>query len=450
MQLVTQPRPRLERVPVFLHGLLFLIVASSSLSYWQSTEYALNGNWLINYNSKQSYIDRVPAFQKAAKDVLAFLLLIGSLYFRPTNPKTTLKDDRDLSISYLICAAITSIAFIQSLYTRLPDFLVIASLRPIIFIISIFVFCHRHLHPYYLRWVLEAANLLTFVQVYYAVRQRNAAIIHNGVSWLDSGSARAVGLFTEPNAMGLFLAFMFYVNVSILPPNKFRPILLVMMTVGIFFTGSRASQLIILTILATTFYRKFWIPKESSLEEFFKKVVSVPLALLAGSWFYAQVNSFSGRGEGSSATGGRFDILLTIVNQLDLTALIFGKYLSYGSNVINVVTGRDDFGLRPYLIADSTPAWLIGQFGLVGIFGVLYVAYCLFRSPTLQQIVFVSNRFKPRWEKIERDQVGLIVYLFFSSTTIILLEFYAVLPLLIAVLFPWQIANNRSQSNMEH
>ncbi len=442
MRILTQPRPRLEQIPILLHGLLFAIVASSSLTYWQSAEYALNGNWLIDYYHRQLYIDQVPAVQKAAKDMMALLLLTGSLYFRPTNSNAALQYDRDLSISYLICAAAVGIAFVRSLYTNLPDFILVASLRPAIFIIAIFVFCHRHLHPYYLRWVLEAANLLTIVQVYYSVKQRNAAIFYNGVSWLDSGSARAVGTFTEPNSMGLFLAFMFYANTSILPPNKFRPVLLVMMAISIFFTGSRASQMIILIVLAATFYRKFWIPKESSVEDFFKKVVSIPLALFAGSWFYGQVNVYSGRADGSSATGGRLDIIFSITEQLDVSSLIFGKYLSYGSNLINTLSGIGEDGKSTYLIADSTPAWLIGQFGLVGAFGVLYVAYCLFRAPTLKRIVFLTHRFRPNWEKIERDQVGLAVYLFFSSTTIILLEFYAVLPLLITVLFPWQIAKN--------
>jgi hypothetical protein len=447
MRILTQPRPRLDRIPILLHGLLFAIVAASSLTYWQSTEYALNGNWLIDHYHQQLYIDQVPAVQKATKDMLALLLLISSLYFKPTNSNVALKYDRDLSIGYLICAAAVGIAFIRSLYTNLPDFILVASLRPAIFIIAIFVFCHRHLHPYYLRWVLEAANLLTFVQVYYAVKQRSAAILYNGVSWLDSGSARAVGTFTEPNSMGLFLAFMFYINTSILPPSKFRPMLLIMMTIGIFFTGSRASQMIILIVLAATFYRKFWIPKESSLEDFFKKVVSIPLALFAGSWFYGQVNAYSGRADGSSATGGRLDIIFTITEQLDVSSLVFGKYLSYGSNLINTLSGTGEDGTSTYLIADSTPAWLIGQFGLVGAFGVLYVAYCLFRTPTFNRIIFLTNRFRPTWEKIERDQIGLVVYLFFSSTTIILLEFYAVLPLLITVLFPWQIAKNNNQSS---
>jgi hypothetical protein len=444
MRILTQPRPRLDRIPVLLHGLLLMIVAASSLTYWQSAEYALNGNWLIDYYHQQHYIDLVPAIQKAAKDMLAFLLLTGSLYFKPTNSDAALKYNRDLTISYLICASAVGIAFIRSLYTSLPDFILVASLRPVIFIIAIFVFCHRHLHPYYLRWVLEAANSLTFVQVFYAIKQRNAAIFYNGVSWLDSGSARAVGTFTEPNSMGLFLAFMFYVNTSVLPPNKFRPILLIMMAIGIFFTGSRAAQMIILIVLAATFYRKFWLPKESSLEDFFKKVVSIPLALLAGSWFYGQVNAYSGRSDGASATGGRLDIMFSITEQLDVISLVFGKYLSYGSNLINTLSGTAEGGVRTYLIADSTPAWLIGQFGLVGAFGVIYVAYCLFRMPTLNRIVFLTNRFKPTWGKIERDQIGLAVYLFFSATTIILLEFYAVLPLLITVLFPWQIAKNNN------
>jgi hypothetical protein len=439
MRISTQPRPELARVPVFLHVLLFLIVASSALTYWQSAEYALSGNWVIDYYHKQSYIDKVPAIQKAAKDILALLLLVASLYFRTTNANVALKYDRDLSIGYLICAAAVGIAFIKSLYTDLPTFILIASLRPLIFISSIFVFCHRHFHPYYFRWVLEAANLLTFVQVYYSVRQRSAAILHNGVTWLDSGSARAVGAFTEPNSMGLFLAFMFYVNISVLPPHKLRPLLLVMMAIGIFFTGSRASQMIILVVFAATVYRRFWLPKESSVEDFFKKVVAIPLAMVAGLWFYGQVNAYSGRGDASSATGGRLDILFSIAEQLDVNSLVFGKYLSYGSNLINTLNGRSEEGGNVYLIADSTPAWLVSQFGLIGVFGVLCVVCCLFRSPALNRIVFLTSRSNPTWEKIERDRVGLIIYLFFSSTTIILLEFYAVLPLLIALLFPWQI-----------
>jgi hypothetical protein len=426
-----------SRIPLILHSLLLLLIAASVLTYWQIAEYALNGNWLIEYYKLTSYTNQVPVWTKTAKDVFALLLLFGSLIYRPSNPHPILKNNKDLALSYTVCSISLGIAFIRSLFTSLPDFLIFSSLRPFIIVLAIFIFCHRHLQPYYLRWVLESTNLFVIIQVYYAVKQRNSAIINNGVNWLHSGSARSVGTFIEPNAMGLFLALMFYINLSILPPHRLRPLLLGSIAVGIFFTGSRASQLSSVITLSLVLYSKFEASKNSTAAYFFKTFLAIPLLLIVVFWLYEQVNLASGRV--SSASGGRLEILSgEELASVDVLSLFFGKYLSFGSNLIQTLSNANStsstIASREYFLADSTPAWLLGQFGLFGILGVLGVVYSLWRirprpsTITAKKTAAASNR-------LRTNQTGLLIYLFFSTFTIILFEFYAALPLLIPLLF---------------
>jgi hypothetical protein len=425
------------RIPKTLHTILFFLIASSVLTYSQLAEYALNGNWLIEYYKLTSYTNQVPVWIKTAKDGLALLLLFGSLIYRPTNPYPILKNNKDLTFSYTICSISLGIAFMRSLFTNLPNFLIFSALRPFIIIVAIFVFCHRHLQPPYLRWVLEATNILAIIQVYYAIRQRSSAILYNGVDWLHSGSARSVGTFIEPNAMGLFLALIFYINLSVLPPHRLRPLLLTLIAIGIFFTGSRASQLSSLIVLSLSVYKKFGASKNSTTEYLFKTFFAIPLLLTIVFWLYGQVNLASGRV--SSASGGRVEILFgDDLNSGDVLSLLFGKYLSFGSNLIQTLSNANSTttGSREFFLADSTPAWLLGQFGLFGVLGVLGVTYSIWRIRLyLKPSVTPINHFSLVQNKLKIDRKGLAIYLLFSTFTIILFEFYAVLPLLIPLLF---------------
>ena len=74
------------KVSIFLHTLLCLIVAASALNYWYVAEYAIKVSWNTYYYQKSSYISLVPDWQKGLKDLFAFLLLIGSLWFPATTP----------------------------------------------------------------------------------------------------------------------------------------------------------------------------------------------------------------------------------------------------------------------------------------------------------------------------------------------------------------------------
>jgi hypothetical protein len=439
-----KPRSR-SPVPVILHGLLFLVIAAAVLTYWQASEYALNGNWLIEYYKSLTYIDLVPAWQKAAKDGFSLLLLFGSLAFSPSNPNPALKNNQDLWLSYLICAIALIIAFIRSLYTNLPNLLIFSSLRPFLSVIAVFIFCHRHLHAHYLRWVFEGTNILALIQVYFAIRQRNAAVVGNGVSWFDSGSARSIGTFIEPNTVGLFLALVFYLNLSILPPHRLRPLLLGAIGLGIFLTGSRAAQLSSLIVLSFTCYQKFGSSKNSIVEYFFKAFFALPLLFGAALMFYERINIASGRSANSSASGGRLEILLGNFAEGDTVSLFFGKYLSYGSNIVQTLTNSyaASGASREFFLADSTPAWLIGQFGVLGVLGVMGVVYAFWRSQSSSsRSIDIAQNFPPVKAQLRTDRIGLLIYLFFSTSTIILFEFYAVLPLIITLIFMWQVRKN--------
>ena len=143
------------KISILLHTLLFAIVASSTLNYWSVANYALNGNWNPYYFQKQSYIELVPSWVKILKDIFALLLLFFSLWFRSTTPKLGLKENRGLIICYALCLISLGIAIARCISSNYSITLVFTCLRLFIAVIAVFVFCHRHLHPYYFRWVFE-------------------------------------------------------------------------------------------------------------------------------------------------------------------------------------------------------------------------------------------------------------------------------------------------------
>ena len=434
--------PRSARISLLLHLLLFLVVAASALNYWKSANYALHGNWFIEYYKLPSYTSLVPTRLKLAKDGFAFLLLVGSLSFKSTNPDIILRGNKGLGVSYALCLCILGLAIARSLASDLPITAILSTLRPLIIVLAIFVFCHRHLHPYYLRWVFEATNGLALIQFYYALQQRQAAIIYNGVGLFDSGSARSVGTFTEPNTMGLFVALVFYLNLLVLPFHRLRLAMLGACSITIFLTGSRTALLIILLLVTTQLYQQLRQRLAVLRNPTFITFTLLPVFAMVAVWVLAQVNQISGRSASSSASGGRLDILIGYINQTDSLSLLVGQYLSFGSNLVQTLSlGQSDAEGKVFFLADSTWAALLGQFGFLGIFVFISIVYSLWKAPLLQSTELERNQ---QWLNqirggLTQERAGPLLYFILSSFTIILQEFYAVFPLFICLLFPWRI-----------
>ena len=438
---------RSARISLLLHLLLFLVVVASALNYWKSANYALHGNWLIEYYKLPSYTSLVPTGLKLAKDGFAFLLLAGSLFFKSTNPDMTLRANKGLGVSYALCLCILGLAISRSIASDLPVQLILSTLRPLVVVLAIFVFCHRHLYAYYLRWVFEATNGLALIQFYYALQQRYAAVTYNGVGWFNSGSARAVGTFTEPNTMGLFMALVFYLNLFVLPPHRLRPILLVACSLTIFLTGSRTALLLILLLLAIHLYQRFRNRLSALRDPFLVTFTVLPGLGLLAAWLLSRVNQVSGRSSDASFSGGRLGILFGYIDQTEPLSLLFGQYLSFGSNLVQTLTvSQDSAEASVFFLADSTWAALLGQFGLFGIVVFIGIFYSLWKSPLPQSTESATDR---QWlhqarGNLNQERTGLLIYFILCSFTIILQEFYAVLPLLIALLFPWRLPNTNA------
>ncbi|MBD2099618.1 hypothetical protein [Leptolyngbya sp. FACHB-261] len=419
----------LRRTTVILHVLLFLIVASSALTYWPVASYALNGHWHPEYYKLSSYISLVPFWQKTLKDLFALCLLIGSLSFASTRRK----DDfwvPDLNISYVLCFAVLGLAIARSVTSELGLSTILMSLRPIVFTVSILVFCHRHLNLSYLRAVLEATNIVAVIQVIYALLQRQSAFANNGVSWLSRGIIRSVGTFTEPNSMALFLALIFYVNLYILPWNKGRYILLLACSIGIFLTDSRAALAVICLLIIEKLVLAM---SHSSSSRGSQPLVLILLLFLPVFTFLVmqQINATTARGANSLTYGGRLEIIQGYLGEVGIVALSFGQYLGFGSNIIQTVQSGTAHG-STFFLADSTWASLLSQFGLLGLFLAVRIFYLVWKSP---QLVNGEEMIMHHSTNLLHQRIGFLTYFFFASSTIILFEFYAVLPLFLSLLF---------------
>ena len=424
---------------ILLHTLIFLIVAASALNYWSVAEYAINVSWDAYYYQKTSYISRVPNWQKGLKDLFALLLLVGSLWFPRTTPNQYLVKNKQLKICYALSLAILGIAIARSIASDFTLFMIISSLRPFLAVVAAFVFCHRHFQPYYFRWVLEAINVLALIQIYYAYWQRRSAITYNGFDWLHSGSARAVGTFIGPNTMALFLALVFYLNYSVLPPHKFRFLILVLCGIAVFFTGSRTGLVIIMMIFLIESYKKittrykFNIFKGKLLAVF----IGVPLFSTLFILIIRNTNSISGRASSSTVNDGRVGIFESLINQSDAPSLLFGHHLGFGSNIVQTlaqlsVTDRLE---KDFFLSDSTLASVLAQFGILGLLIIISIIYIfLAKNP---QVIYTNNPSMVLMftGKLTKEKTSFVIYLISTFATIIIFEFYAVLPIIISLLF---------------
>jgi len=438
------------KISILLHALLFLIVASSALNYWSVAEYAINVSWNAYYYSKASYISLVPSWQKALKDLFAFLLLLGSLWFPRTTPNQGLNKNNALVICYALSLVILSIAILRSIDSNFTVIMIFSCLRPFLLVVAIFVFCHRHLQPYYLRWVLEAINILALIQVFYAYLQRRAAIIHNGFDWFHSGSARAVGTFISPNTMALFLALVFYLNYSILPPHKFRFLMLPLCAIGIFFTGSRTGLIIIALIWIIESYKK--IGKAYKINMFKDKYLAVFIALpiLFSIFIFTlrNVNSISGRVSSSTMTDGRLIIFNSLIKESDILSLLFGHHLGFGSNIAKTLFETSGKSNDTFFLSDSTFASLLAQFGILGLLITGIIIYIFLQKNTYNIIhtnkPYIALLFTG---KLKKEKTCFFIYLISILATIIIFEFYAVLPIIVSLLFYFKMPDIIFENN---
>lgn len=418
----------------FLHSLLFFIIAASALTYWSVAEYALKGHWHPDYYTFQDYISIVPTWQKVLKDGFACLLLAFSLILRPTNSAKNILRDKILTISYILCIFVLSIAFARSVNSDFSLAIILSCLRPIAFVISLFVFCERHLNYYYLCYVLEGVNLLAIIQVFYAFSQRQSAVMQNGIAWFSSGYARSVGTFIGPNTLGLFLAITFFINLYILPWHNFRSLILVLCFYAVFLSDSRTSLLITILLFIEYVVMTFISKLKFSIKDFyFIQIMVAGLIFVNITFLLDQVKNISVRGAQSTSSGGRLEILLGYINSQDIFSILFGKSLAYGSNlVLTLQTDSDSLGGNSF-IADSTWTSLLSQFGIMGVVLAIGIICLLLRSPQSNYLSYQS--FTAIKKQSDFKKIGLLIYFLPASFTIILFESYATLPILITVVF---------------
>lgn len=419
-----------------LYILLYLIIAASVLNYWYPAEYAINGHWHPYYYQKSNYIALVPNWQKLLKDAFLLLLLFFSLLLRSSSHYVKFYKDKLLNITYTLCLLLLGIALAKNIDSDLSYSSIIVSLRPIVFVVSLFIFCHRHFNYYYLIQVLRGLNLLALLQVVYAILQRYTAVLNNGIGWLDCAGIRSTGTLAGPNSLGLFLALCFYTNIYILPWHKCRYFLLLLYTIGIFLSGSRTSFLIIILLSIEIVFSKFSTTYRKNTTVFAKLfgvsyILPVLLCLFP---FIKYLNTRAGASE--SNFGGRLEIFLNYISQVDIASILLGSYLGYGSNSIIIQEQATQtyyhINAKITFISDSTWTYLIAQFGLVGMLLFVAIVYLLWRK-------YLSCRYSsfiPMFSiNIGRLRIGFMIYFLCSSATIILFEFYAVLPILVSLLF---------------
>ncbi|GET40271.1 hypothetical protein [Microseira wollei] len=420
-------------ISIFLHSLLFLAIASAVLTYWYVSEYALKGNWHPEYYTRVSYILLVPTWQKVLKDGFTLLLLLFSALLPPTNTGKSFSSNRGLKASYALCLCVLGIAIARSITSELSLVAIISCLRPIFVVFALFFFCHRHLNRCSLRWVFEWVNVLAVIQVFYAIRQRLFAVLYNGVSWIDNGTVRSVGTFIGPNTMGLFLALVFYLNLEILPRHRWRYILLLFCVIGVFFSGSRSATLIVVLLTCFSLFnqikRGFKSNKERSLMTALG-AISLPAILIL---LILQVNSLNTRAAGTSASSGRLEIIFNYIDRSDTFSLLFGKHLGFGSEILftlhkNGILKADSGSL---FLADSTWASLLAQFGFLGIFAIFITIYYLWKTPE-----YITLPYKPAIKNnLIAQRSGLLVFIAIISSVAVLQESYAILPMVLALLF---------------
>ncbi len=426
------PRNKYSRVSVFFHILLFLIVASCVLTYWQAAEYALNGNWHPEYYTQQSFVSLIPTWQKILKDLLALLLLAFSLIWTPTTPSKNQHKNNALPIIYSLCLCALSLAIARGVTSDLGFIEILYALRPIFFAISLFIFGHRHLNSYYLIYVLEGVNVLASIQVFYAFIQRQSAVINNNAEWLSIGFVRSVGTFIGPNTLGFFLVLAVFINIYILNSKKWRYILAFIYTIGIFFSGSRTALLILFLLIVERFYNKLIQSSGSNRQRSLVKYIVILLSPLMIVAAIQQVSDLSGRGSTPSMSGGRLEIILGYIDSTDALSLLFGRHLGFGSEILLVLNRGNLLGVDSsdsLAIADSTWASLLYQFGIMGILLFVALLYQLWQSP--EYFYFpTSTRLNA-----SNPKLGLLIYTMGIASTSVLFESYAAISILVPLVF---------------
>ncbi len=408
------------------------MVASSTLTYWKAANYAINGHWLPEYYKNQSYISLVPSWQKLLKDGFAFLLLLGSLFLPVTNPIYKYQKNNNLKITYILLLFIISISLARSIFTNFSLSILFLTTRPLIITATLFIFCHRHLNNHYLIKVLEFTNILALAQVFYAILQRMTAVNSNGVSWFSSGMVRSVGTFTEPNSLGRFLVICAYFNLYILKWHPWRIGLLAAYALAIFLSDSRTAILILFLLFTEKLF--YYFTQFCKTKTDFIFINFTRFAILPFLAFYAliTIKDLSVRGANSSLYGGRLEIFLFYVNQSDVFSILFGKHLGFGSNTLKILQASSFIEGNDSALADSTWTYVLLQFGILGILLVMQILYFLFKAP----MIYFDVKKNPQVDRMLTSQkMAIAIYIFFCLATIIIFEFYAVLPLLICALF---------------
>ncbi|MFZ4641613.1 MAG: hypothetical protein ACOYMP_14625 [Nodosilinea sp.] len=435
-------RPSQTYVPLILHLLLWGVVASTVLAFLPLNNEFLNpsGWYSPEYYKLKENINGVSPLLRGLKDGLALLLLVGSLGFKPTNPNQRLQHNGDLKLLYRVGLLLLTIALLRALTTPLSLAQIFTTLRPLIISAAIFVFCYRHLDPTYLRWLLEALNPLALLQVYYAYRQRNNSVDWHGVSFWSHGAVRSVGTFAEPNSLGLFLALVAYLNISVLPPHPLRYVLVIAYAATtIYFADSRTAALVIAIVLTLELYRHF-----SRLERLLRNPLVIgfilgPLMLGFSYWLLGQVNASSVRGGMSDASGGRFEAVVGAINSSGPISILVGKYLGAGSNILQVLNQADSRDATDLILSDSTLAALINQVGLLGLMVFVGILYILLRLPTRGlPLPGPEDRHQPA--PLRQERVGVAAILLVVGLTSVIFEMYAIWPILVPLIFPWRWA----------
>ncbi|UOO12031.1 MULTISPECIES: hypothetical protein [unclassified Synechocystis] len=398
------------------------------------SDYAVNQSWDAYFYKYSDYLDLVPTWEKILKDAFSLVLLLASIYF-PRRKILDFSPNINLQRYYLsfILLFFLSLSnlFASRDVTNLTLFTIVAVIRPFLITASLLFFCHKHLNFFYFRIILECVNIIGIIQVYHSFLQRNSAIINNGLDWLHSGSARSVGTFADPNTLGRFLALLIMVNLFMLPPNIIRFFLIISYGIALFFTGSRASLLIIgifiLLFVAIKLSRQS-IASTRAKNLTFAFLLTVPLL----QFLLLRINLISNRADDTASPlqDGRYHILFNLINRLNPYEFIFGNYLGYGSNAL-ILTGYDGSNF----LSDSTPASLIGQFGITGLLLFILIVINLFKQTPRHININNSQDYLVLTGDLLQSRNALSFYLIISCFTTIIFESYAVIPILLGLIF---------------
>ncbi|WP_199248735.1 hypothetical protein [[Phormidium] sp. ETS-05] len=409
-----------------------MLITVSVLTYLKPAQYAVSGQWHPGYFKLESYISLVPSWQKAGKDFLGLILLILSLYFPAADLQYQAYKQYKLEKVYIFLLMFLGIAFARSIISQYTLIQILILLRPIILIISLFVFCSKHLNLEFLLKIFNLINFLGVFQVYYCFFQRYNAVVHNGISWFSRGDIRAVGTFINPNTMGFFVVLLIYLNFYI-NPTKLKIFISFFYILPLFWADSLTGLLLFCLFMVERVFTaivkktRFW-SRNSDLT----KILVLPLFGLVVILLASLIKNSSNRGSGYSISGGRLEIFFSYLNTTNTLSIILGKYWGFGSNVLQTVSSDTLFNQQnnhTYFLADSTFTALIAQFGLVGLALVFSVFYCLWWYPKLSGIKPNNNYFSCRPNMI------ILLYLFLTGFATNIFENYAILPIIISLLF---------------